>query len=80
MLTLQALMYNEGNDRTGGSIWSYATGPWHPGKGARVLIALSNSTAGKCTLMQVLKKQNMEELQQPRNKTDLPFRQAMINS
>ena len=54
--------------------------PWHPGKGARVLIALSNSTAGKCTLMQVLKKQNMEELQQQRNKPDLPFRQTMINS
>ena len=35
MLTLQALTYIEGNDRTSGSIWNYATGTLTPGKGAK---------------------------------------------
>ena len=43
-------------------------------------ILLSNSTARKCALMQVIKEAEHEELQQPRNKNDPPFRQTMINS
>ena len=53
MLTLQTLTYIEGNDRTGGPIWNYATGTLAPWKGCQ--IALSNSTAGKCVPMQVIK-------------------------
>ena len=34
MLTIQALKYIEGNDRTGGPIWNYVE-PWHLGKGAK---------------------------------------------
>ena len=35
MLTLRARKYIEGNDQTSRPIWSYATGPWHPGKDAK---------------------------------------------
>ena len=58
MLTLQALMNNEGNDRTGGPIWNYATGK---GRVKEILervlnqIALSNSTVGNFSPMQVIK-------------------------
>ena len=49
MLSLQALMYVEGNDRTGR----------HPGtdilEGMLTRIALSNSTAGKYAPLQVIK-------------------------
>ena len=36
MLTHQSLTYIEGNDLTGGPIWNYATGTWHPEKGAKL--------------------------------------------
>ena len=58
MLTLQALMNNEGNDRTGGPIWNYATGK---GRVKEILervlnqIVLSNSTLGNFSPMQVIK-------------------------
>ena len=53
MLTLQTMAYIEGNDRTGGPIWNYATGTRHPGKGGKPdrVIQLS---LGKCTPMLVI--------------------------
>ena len=46
------MAYIEGNDWTSGSIWKYATDALEK---VRNQIALSNSTAGKCTSMQVIK-------------------------
>ena len=59
MLTLQALTYTQGNDQTSRPIWNYATGTDIL---ERVLnwIAFSNSTAGKCTPMLVIKQQEHE--------------------
>ena len=54
VLTLQALAYIKGKDRTSGPIWNDHR---NPDILEKVLnwITLSNSTAGKCTPMQVIK-------------------------
>ena len=54
MLTLQALAYIEGNNQTGGPIWNYTTGTLTSWKGAEP-DSIIQSTAGKCTPMQVIK-------------------------
>ena len=58
MLTLQALMHIEGYGQTDRTLWNDATGTLTPFKGPDTMlnwIALSISTVGKCTLMQVVK-------------------------
>ena len=58
MLTLQAMTYIGRHDRTGRTIWNYATGTPAPFKGQDTMlnrIALSISTVEKCTPMQVAK-------------------------
>ena len=49
------MMYIERNDRTGGPIWNYDI--QEPDILERVLnqITLSNSTAGQCTPMEIIK-------------------------
>ena len=54
MLTLQALAYIEGNDRTSGPIWNYATGNLTSWKGAETDRVIQLTT-GKCAPMQVIK-------------------------
>ena len=54
MLTLQALEYIQGNDRTAGPFVTMPQEPWHPGRVLNWIVS-SNSTVGKCTPMQVIK-------------------------
>ena len=53
MLTLQALMYIQGNDRTSKPIWNYARGTLTSWKGCQT--RLPYPAVGKCAPMQVIK-------------------------
>ena len=55
MLTLQALTYISGNNQTGEPIWNYATGTLATLEKVLSWIMLSNSTAGKCAPMRIIK-------------------------
>ena len=79
MLTLQALVYIEGNNQIGRPIWNYTTGTLTSWKGAEP-DSIIQSTTGKCTPMQVIKQPEHNKLQQLRDKNGPPFRQTMINS
>ena len=54
MLTIQSLMYIEGNNQTKKPIWNYATGTLTSLERVLNWITLSNSTVGKCTPMKVI--------------------------
>ena len=82
MLKLQALVYIEENDRTGGkggAIWNYATGTLTSRKGAKPDCVIQLN-CGKVHTHASYETTRTGELQQPRNKNDPPSRQTMITS
>ena len=74
MLTLQALTYIEGNDRTGGSIWNYATGTLTSWKGAKPDRVIQRDCGEVRTHTSYKTARTWEK------KSDPPFRQTLINS
>ena len=71
MLTLQALAYDERNNRTGWPSWNYVTGILTTWKGSPKLDRVIKSTAGKCVRMQVVNQSDMGSFNNQRTKMSL---------
>ena len=80
MLTLQALMYIEGNGQTGRPVWNYATGTLISSEGCQTELRYPTQLWGSARPWKLYKQPHMGELQQLRNKNDPSFRRTMIDS